>query len=986
MTGVSLMTVLRYASIIILFSAFLVGGAPKAKAEESTTISQRIKVDERAVASRLPIEMFFSLKEQDVFSIPALGNQDPYLAMKKGRDKYLSAHYAEALEYFQSAFIMYNQNQHIAGEAEAATGLGLVYTELDNHKKALDWLNVAKDKILDQNLRQNTSREWKLFYSHKLSFLYLNLSNIHSLRNEQRERNDYLYKALGDMNQYSLFVSNNSPDRKVYFDRKENKATEEIWKNGKLHFRLTYDFSTGTKTTVTLSEECSKEQIAEEKEKAEREAKEKEKEKEQEQEEKEKEKEKEEKEAGLSAGKKKETKKLFLCLDSDNPNVQCDESGKPIKSGPLSCQQESKKTEGFAFGFTGYNYTLLKLYSFSIQAIIMNRMGDLNLRSPNSAIALSYYQRGLQLYTDIADMKGQADSYINIGNFFYHERQYKEAIARYRESLLISYGQGYKKTSAESLANIGKTYAAKEDSYRAIAYMKQAVNLYEDVREEIKSLPRIEQVIFTATVSQTYHQLADLLIQQDRLSEAQQVIELLKFRELKNFNFGHQDLSKLSRSQALLMTISEKEEIRSNFPEIAQDITATSEVNKTQLGTNFTNQKAKQLISYEPHSALIYHLITDDKLWILLVTPDGKLQKFSSDVGRNNISDEVNAIRGKILCRGDVPEFSASGEKCTEKEGFSKRSTQQLKESSQILYNYILPRELKATLRAKSIKNLIFALDGDIRNLPIAALYDGQQYMVEQFSLSQVISASLTDNSGTLPNNLALGIGITQAAKVEIPPTTDDNYSALSWAKKELFSLFSNNQGTKSLRGPRLFDQDATLPNIKQSLAGHSILHIVSHAIFRPNSLESSYILLGGNSKSNAQQTDDGQRYWSIAKMDSESDQKLLRNIHLVTLSACQTGLGGRNQNGMEIPGISYAFMNQGAKAVNASLWNVNDTATANLMAKYYELLATKPNLTKAQAIQKAQIIHLNSPVDYSENDNRHPYYWAGFILVGNNR
>ncbi|MDF5713265.1 MAG: CHAT domain-containing protein [Rhizonema sp. NSF051] len=107
-----------------------------------------------------------------------------------------------------------------------------------------------------------------------------------------------------------------------------------------------------------------------------------------------------------------------------------------------------------------------------------------------------------------------------------------------------------------------------------------------------------------------------------------------------------------------------------------------------------------------------------------------------------------------------------------------------------------------------------------------------------------------------------------------------------------------------------------------------------------------------------------------------------VQDMSLITLSACETGLGGPNEDGVEISGISYYFLNSGAKAVMASLWSVSDESTRILMENFYTNLArgtTQAPITKAQALRQAQLSLLKDKGIFN-----HPYYWAPFILIGN--
>jgi CHAT domain-containing protein len=118
-------------------------------------------------------------------------------------------------------------------------------------------------------------------------------------------------------------------------------------------------------------------------------------------------------------------------------------------------------------------------------------------------------------------------------------------------------------------------------------------------------------------------------------------------------------------------------------------------------------------------------------------------------------------------------------------------------------------------------------------------------------------------------------------------------------------------------------------------------------------------------------------------------------------LSACETALGDRReQDGVEIAGISNAFLQRGAKTVIASLWQVNDPSTSLWMQQFYQNLA-RGDLTKSQAMQQVQLDFLHGKVTVKELqgfrasgrryvegggqvDLAHPYYWAPFILIGN--
>jgi CHAT domain-containing protein len=142
------------------------------------------------------------------------------------------------------------------------------------------------------------------------------------------------------------------------------------------------------------------------------------------------------------------------------------------------------------------------------------------------------------------------------------------------------------------------------------------------------------------------------------------------------------------------------------------------------------------------------------------------------------------------------------------------------------------------------------------------------------------------------------------------------------------------------------------------------LLHVASHFRFSPGTEVNSFLLLG-----------DGQR---LTIGDIRMQNYRFDNVDLLTLSACDTGLGGgRDEQGKEIEGFGVVAQQQGAKSVLATLWQVSDQSTAVLMADLYRRRQSDA-LTKIEALRKSQIaMHADSK--YS-----HPFYWAPFVLMGN--
>ena len=267
----------------------------------------------------------------------------------------------------------------------------------------------------------------------------------------------------------------------------------------------------------------------------------------------------------------------------------------------------------------------------------------------------------------------------------------------------------------------------------------------------------------------------------------------------------------------------------------------------------------------------------------------------------------------------------------------------------------------------------------------MATLHDGKQYLIENFAISTILTAK-TDTQDKLSTNLQddpiLGLGLTQGIS---------GFSPLPAVQTELDGIIKSKDTSKNLGGIypgiKLFDRDFTETALRNNIADHRILHIATHGSFVPGNPEDSFLVLG-----------DGKKL-SIPTIQSMT---ALANTHLVVLSACETGKGGVDKEGIEVAGIGHYFLLSGAKSVMASLWLVNDPATALLMREFYSKLS-QGNLTKPEALRQVQIDFLKGNLTNKNAESldrtggrryiegqlpvdsfAHPYYWAPFILMGN--
>ncbi|MEY2857842.1 MAG: hypothetical protein RLZZ74_2154 [Cyanobacteriota bacterium] len=300
------------------------------------------------------------------------------------------------------------------------------------------------------------------------------------------------------------------------------------------------------------------------------------------------------------------------------------------------------------------------------------------------------------------------------------------------------------------------------------------------------------------------------------------------------------------------------------------------------------------------------------------------------------------------------------------------------KQSSQRLYN-VLIKPLEAELEANNIDVLIFSMDSGLRLVPVAALYDGKQFLVEKYAMGIVPSFGLTDTRYVSPEKASiLAMGASEFKDQVGLPTMPI----------ELKTIVSNPR-----RGESFLNEQFTIPNFIAQNSGQSpfsIIHLGTHAEFKVGDLSDSYI----------QFYDDRLRIPQLQKVSEDlgwnSDDS---PIELLVLSACETALGDKEAE----LGFAGLAVQAGVKSALASLWYVSDLGTLALMGEFYDQLDT--TLNKAEALRQTQLKMLHSnvkvdskqvklsngtalalPADFPDGTLTldHPYFWSAFTLIGN--
>jgi len=266
----------------------------------------------------------------------------------------------------------------------------------------------------------------------------------------------------------------------------------------------------------------------------------------------------------------------------------------------------------------------------------------------------------------------------------------------------------------------------------------------------------------------------------------------------------------------------------------------------------------------------------------------------------------------------------------------------------------ILVGPMAEDLRQAKAQTLMWSLDGALRYVPIAALYDGKQYLIEQYRVSVMTLASnarLKDRPDSAWS--AAGFGVTKK---------HEDSEALPEVAAELRGV------QKILHGETKLDEQFTEVSMRATLLKRfPVVHIASHFRFMPGDQSKSFLLLG----------DGG--HLSMAELKTLPN--LFSGVQLLTLSACNTGVG----DGTEVEGFGTLAQRQGAKSVIASLWPVADSSTSHLMQEFYRIRESSPGMTKLEALRESQLELLRGEgQSKAVAPYAHPFYWAPFFLMGN--
>jgi CHAT domain-containing protein/tetratricopeptide (TPR) repeat protein len=638
-----------------------------------------------------------------------------------------------------------------------------------------------------------------------------------------------------------------------------------------------------------------------------------------------------------------------------------------------------------------------------------NNFGMLLSEMGRQEEALQALFQALPVLEELNTRIQMAATYDSIGSVYAQMNRHALALEVFQKALLIWHETGNRESERITLANMGDLFAQSGQNTLAIVFYKLAVNISEAIREELQTLPQQEQKAYLNRVQDFYRKLADLLLQQDRVIEAQQILDLLKIQEAANFLGPVRGNTSTATGITMLPP---EQQIQKQYAlllqqsiRVGKELAVLNNIDKNNR-TTAQNDTLQQLIKQEQQLlrafisfiesneirdlvdqlsrevrtqmpaleqlrplrdnlkrlgeriVLLYPLIMEDRLELILVTGVSPPLHVPVSIDRQELIRTVLNFRTALIERQDAVQNFA-----------------------QKLYQWVI-EPVEHLLKEVNADTILYAPDGVLRYIPLAALHDGQQWLIQRYKINNITAFSLTDlNTRPVKEAKLLAAAFTSGNYTFTIGDQTFDFSGLRYAGEEV-----NNLTEIYPNMTKLLDQNFSPDAVITEINHFNIVHFATHAALVPGKAYESFILFGNGERVTVDQV----KYeWSLT------------NVDLIVLSACETALGAVFGQGEEILGLGFLMESAGAKATLASLWPVDDRGTQLLMNKFYKELK-QPGTTKADALQKAQLSMLTeSTVSTTQDPDRgvqreqntasvqnhrtaHPYYWAPFILIGN--
>ncbi|MBP5977472.1 CHAT domain-containing protein [Brasilonema sp. CT11] len=498
----------------------------------------------------------------------------------------------------------------------------------------------------------------------------------------------------------------------------------------------------------------------------------------------------------------------------------------------------------------------------------------------------------VQQAKNIGDERAQSYALGSLAEVYEQNNQSQEAQKLTQQALFIA-----QKIDASDIAyrwewQLGRLLKAQGNIEGAIAAYDTAVASLQSLRTDLVAVNREVQFNFRDSVEPIYRQSVELLLQQK--------------------GQGKPDLDKVrKRIEALQLA-----ELDNFFREAC-------------LSNQFV--VLDKVVDHDnPNTAIFYPIILDNQLEVILKLPNQPLIRKTSVVSSQEVEQVITQMRETIVEPDASKKFQVV---------------------SQQLYDWLI-KPVEGELKNSRVNTLVFIPDGSLRNIPVSALYDGKEFLVQKYAIAISPGLQLFTPKPLAQAKLnALAGGLSQ-------PPKNEKFAPLPNVKVELKLIQQSGISTTIL-----LDKNFKSTTLGKTINAQpfKVVHLATHGQFSSKAKDT--FILAADGRINVSQLD------SLLK---SREQKRTEPIELLVLSACETAAGD-NRAALGLAGVA---IRAGARSTLASLWQIGDDSTALFISEFYHQLTT--GKTTAEALREAQLKLL------SDSQYTRPLNWAPYVLVGN--
>ncbi|QLE55090.1 CHAT domain-containing protein [Nostoc sp. TCL26-01] len=556
-----------------------------------------------------------------------------------------------------------------------------------------------------------------------------------------------------------------------------------------------------------------------------------------------------------------------------------------------------------------------------LQPITTETTSRLSCLEPETSVkATVLLNQAATIAEKISDFRAESFALGELGHIYECRQEYAKALEITNKARLAA-EQGLKAQDSLYLWEwqTGRIFKAQGKIDAAISAYERATNTLDTIRRDILTANRDIQFDFRDTIEPIYRDLVAL-----RLSLAEP-------RETANKSLVSQDSKNNLSSILTTMDSLKLAELQNYFG----DDCIIAPFAQTSI-------QAKG----DPKTAFLNTIILEDKIAVILTLPGGENKSSSIAINRQDFINTINDFRRSLETY-----YNDIG-------GYDTRLAKQM-------YDWLI-QPFTTELQKFNIKTLVFIQDGILRSVPMAALYDGEQFLIQKYAVATIPSLNLIDSNLANRRNLRmLALGLTVNATIN-----RKIYQPLSEVQTEIDGVLA------TIPGKKLLDDNFTSDRLNKELEqqAYPIIHIATHGEFGTEP-EDTFIITGkkDTTTGNNQTLSFNQLEQQIRKI-THSNQSL----ELLTLTACQTAVGDERS----ALGLAGVAVQAGAKSTLASLWAIQDNSTAQIAISFYNKLLNNPTMSKAEALQSAQIEMITGKT--TTGQLAHPAYWSPLILIGN--